>query len=225
MAIITANEVVRYSIAERAYPTDKVVRVMDMVENKFMRDCLGLDFYDLLKADKINWNNKAEWTAGSYSIGDIVWWEDDLFESTANSNTEEPSLVSVKWKAASKFNTSEYNNLWSLYLRPIISNEIIRLTAPLETIKFSGKGAVMFTEDNSNTIGADSRSLDAAIRQLREVIELQKSEMIEYINDQQRRYDLNPANGFDYKTKKIQFLDCESCNVTTKQGRRTAFKY
>ncbi len=225
MAIITANEVVKYSVAERAFPTDKVSRIMDIVETRFMRMCLGNDFYDFLKADKKNWSNKSEWTAGTYATGDIVWWEDDLYESTQNGNTDEPSLVSAKWKEASKFTTAEYDNLWRLYLRPILANEIIRLTAPLETIKFTGKGAVVFFEDQSNTVGADSRSLDSAMRQLKELIEIQKGEMIEYISAQQSKYDSDPATGFDYKTKKVQFLDCDSCNVTTKQGRRTAFKH
>lgn len=225
MAIITANEVVKYSVAERAFPTDKVSRIMDIVETRFMRMCLGNDFYDFLKADKKNWSNKSEWTAGTYATGDIVWWEDDLYESTQNGNTDEPSLVSAKWKEASKFTTAEYDNLWKLYLRPILANEIIRLTAPLETIKFTGKGAVVFSDDQSNTVGADSRSLDSAMRQLKELIEIQKGEMIEYISAQQSKYDSDPATGFDYKTKKVQFLDCDSCNVTTKQGRRTAFKH
>lgn len=225
MAIITANEVIKYSFAERAYPQDKVSRIMDVAETRFMRNCFGNDFYDFLKADKKNWSNKAEWTAGTYATGDMVWWEDDLYESTQNANTDEPSLVSVKWKAASKFTTSEYDNLWKLYLRPILANEIIRLTAPLETIKFTGKGAVVFSEDQSNTVGADSRSLDSAMRHMKELIEIQKDEMIEYVKLQQEKYDINPATGFDYKTKKVQFLDCDNCNVTTKQGRRTAFKH
>lgn len=225
MAIITSNEVIKYSIAERAFPTDKVERMLNIIETKFMRDCVGIDFYELLKDDQINWATAQEWEPGTYAEGDLAWWEDDIFESTEDANATEPSLINPKWKPADKFNTSEYNNLYKLYLRPIIANEIIRITAPLETIKLSAKGAVMFTEDQSNTIGADSRSIDSILRHLKDLIELQKSEMIEYVILQQEKYDSNQLTGFNYRDKKIKIIECDSCHVSTRQGRRVAFKH
>lgn len=225
MSLITTNEVIKHSFAERNFPPDKVSRLLEIVENRFMRNCFGVEFYDTLKDDVVDWSNVTEWTAGSYSIGDLRFWEDDIYESTHNTNTEEPSLVATKWKEADKFDTAEYNNLYKIYLRPILANEIVRIAVPLETVKFTAKGAVIQTDDSANTLGADSATLDSAMRHTKELIEVMKSEMIEYVKSQQEKYDTNPATGFNYKGVKVSFLDCSSCNVTTKQGRRFAFKH
>lgn len=225
-AIITTNEVIRYSLAERSFPPDKATRMIPIIEQRFFRSCVGNDFYFALQGVKNNWENKAQWTAGSYSIGDMRWWEDDLYESTYNSNTEEPSLVATKWKPATKFSVAEYDNLWKIYLRPIIANEVIRSIVPQETVKFTGKGAVIQTEDNSNTVGADYKSLDMALRALKENINIITEEMIEYIKEQQDKYDSNPATGYDYRTAKVSFLDCGECTtVQSSQKRRFAFKH
>lgn len=225
MSLITTNEVIKHSFAERNFPPDKISRLLEIVENRFMRNCFGVEFYDTLKDDVVDWSEIEEWEAGSYSIGDLVFWEDDVFQSTHNTNTEEPSLVATKWKLADKFDTDEYDNLYKLYLRPILANEIVRIAVPLETVKFTAKGAVIQTDDSANTLGADSATLDSAMRHTKELIEIMKSEMIEYVKSQQEKYDTNPATGFNYKEKKVAFLDCSSCNVTTKQGRRIAFKH
>lgn len=225
MSLITTNEVIKHSFAERNFPPDKVSRLLEIVETRFMRNCFGNDFYDTLKDDVVDWSNVAEWTPGSYSIGDLRFWEDDIYESTQNTNTEEPSLVATKWKEADKFDTAEYNTLYKLYLRPVLANEIVRVAVPLETIKFTAKGAVVQLDDSANTTGADSASLDAALRHAKEIIEMMKSEMIEYVKEQQEKYDTNPATGFNYKGVKVSFLDCEDCHVTTRQSRRISFKH
>ena len=225
MSLITTNEVIKHSFAERNFPPDKISRLIEIVETRFMRACFGNDFYNTLKDDVIEWADVEEWEAGSYSISDFVWWEDDIYQSLENSNTDEPSLVSVKWKQADKFDTNEYDNLYKLYLRPVLANEIVRIAVPLETIKYTAKGAVVQTDDAANTVGADSATLDSAMRHSKEIIEIMKSEMIEYVKLQQEKYDSNPATGFNYKNVKVSFLDCGSCDVTTKQGRRIAFKH
>lgn len=225
-AIITTNEVIRYSLAERSYPPDKVSRMIPIIEQRFFRNCVGNDFYLILQGVKNNWENKPQWAAGSYSLGDMVWWEDDLYESTENTNTEEPSLVATKWKAASKFSVTEYNTLWDIYLRPILANEVVRITVPQETVRFTGKGATVQTEDNSNTVGADYKSLDMALRSIKDIINVMTEEMIEYITLQQDKFNSNPMTGFDYKAAKVSFLDGADCiTIQGSQKRRFAFKH
>jgi hypothetical protein len=225
-ALIATHEVIMYGVAERAFSPDKVLRIREVMEMRFFRACTGNDFYVTLKADVKDWSGKLQWTAGSYSIGNMVWWQDNLWESTANSNTDEPSPASTKWKDATKFNTAEYDTLWKLYLRPIIANDIIRMVVPFETTKFTGKGAVVMTEDGANTSGADAKSLDYALRNLVDLTAKITDEMREYILDQQELYNANPATGWDYATAGVQFVNCDSCKTQSMgQTRRFAFKW
>lgn len=226
MALITAFEVRKYSIAEREYSMEKVQHSLEVIEAEFIRNFLGKEFFDLLKADVVDWSTIKEWKSTTvYAQNQKVFWNGSVWNSKVNTNSQEPGLEASNWEAAKKFNTAEYDNLWKKYLASLVGNKIVKDTAIMNTYKAAGKGLVVTTEDNSNTNALSAKEIDIWHSQVSNLIDMFQDECINYINEQYAKFQTNPATGFDYS--KVSWIkgSGENINSGNKVGRRVLFKY
>ena len=226
MPLIITNEVIRNSFSDREYPRDKVERVRPIVESNYIRNCLGVDFYNLLLADVNDWSTVTEWTAGTYAINTIKFWNGLVLKSTINNNSSEPSLTNTTWIAADKFDESAYCDLWNKYLCQLIANKIIEQVAVSDTIRFSAKGRSINIYDNSNSGIPDNKGIMLALKSLENYIDILQDEMINYINEEYKKFQANPATGFDYSEVSFIKEGCESCVTTgNKFTRKLMMRY
>lgn len=222
MALITNFEIIQKSVTGREYPMDKLNLFKDIEESYFMNECFGATFYDALKAVVADWSLINEWSAGTYALNDLVSWNGLILRSTANANTQEPSLTASQWTAASKFSVTEYNTLWNTYLAQIIANKVILACVVPDTYKATAKGLMKSTEDNSNSEPLDGKEMGLWFSHVQKFIDRAEEEMKRYMTKQYDAFKLNPANGFDYSD--VLFLgDCNDCktksnNVSRKIG-------
>lgn len=213
-SIITTYEVLKYSIAEREYPKDKIERYKELVELSYFRSVLGKDFYDAIKAVVVDWSLIEEWEEGSYSQNDKVFWNGDVYNSKVNTNTEEPSLTATNWELAKKISTTELDFLWKTYLGQIIANKIILHTAILDTYRATGKGLGVSTEDSSNFNALSDKEVSAWYRQTQNLVDIMQGEMIEYIKDQYKKFTEDPGTGYDYS----EVIFIEDCSIEKQNG-------
>jgi len=221
MPLITTWEVLKNSFADRQYPTDKIERVRSIVEANYMRNCVGQDFYNTLLGLAANWETVGEWEPGTYAINTVKYWNGLIVKSTINNNTSEPSLTNTTWPIAAKFTNSNLNTLWNNYLLQIISNKIIHQVAPSDTIRFTGKGMSVNTEDSSNMTIADDKAMMLALKNLTNYLDVLQEEMINYIKTEYDKYLVDSGTGYDYSEVKFIKENCGTCtDFQTKSKRK-----
>lgn len=217
MALITTNEVIKHSIAEKTYPTDKIARFIEVVELNWFRHCLGKDFYDDMKAVIVPWENITEWAAGTYAQNAKVWWYGNVYNSKVNGNTQQPSMTASNWELAQKFTTAELDTLWKTKIVQIVANKIILQTAVTDTVKADAKGLVVQTADDSNMQGAAKAEISMWFTHVNQYVDMAQEELVEYIKE---RHD---ANLYDYsRVSFIQGSD-EYINKQSNVSRRIAW--
>ena len=156
--IITPGEVVRYSPESGKYPPQMVERHIFRKEQKFARECLGFDFYDLLIADLKDWSNIKAWVSGtSYATGDLVNYYGLIIESKVDSNNNNPceDTGGTYWMLADKFNTACYQTLWENYMRDYLAFSVMATSLDHTTYPVSAKGAQEWAQEGS---GSGSKS-------------------------------------------------------------------
>lgn len=225
MALITTNEVLIYSVADREFGVEKIEQFREITESDYIRNLLGEDFYLELLDDVNDWSTVSEWDSETtYSLNNIVFWKGWVFKSTQGSNTEEPSKFATKWIEAPKFTISEFNTLWKKYLSKAVSNKIILDCAVLNTYRASGKGLGVSVEDNSNITALSKDEIGTWYTQVNNIVDKIESEMIFYIKSQYNKYRDNPATGYNYSTVGFISGDSENIKSTNKVARRILFR-
>lgn len=203
MPLITTWEVLKSSFADRQYPADKIERVRSVIESNYMRNCVGADFYNTLLGLTANWETVGEWEPGTYAINTLKYWNGLIVKSTINDNTSEPSLTNATWPTAAKFSNPNLNTLWNDYLCQIIANKIIHQVAVSDTIRLTGKGLSINTEDSSNMTIADDKGMMLALKNLNNYIDILQEEMINYIETEYKKYKADSGTGYNYEDVKF----------------------
>ena len=148
----------RYSPESGKYPPQMVERHIFRKEQKFARECLGFDFYDLLIADLKDWSSIKAWVSGtSYDSGDLVNYYGLIIESKVAANTNDPceDTGGAYWMLAQKFNTACYETLWADYMRDYLSFSIMAASIDHTTYPVSAKGAQEWAQEGG---GSGSKS-------------------------------------------------------------------
>ena len=135
MSIIQTLEVIKYSVVDREFGTDKINQFKSIIESDYIRNILGSEFYETLKGVAVDWSGVNEWNDDStpYANNSIVYWKGSVFKSTTGTNNEEPGYNATNWIEAPRFTVSEFSNLWKNHLAIALSNRIVLDTAILNT--------------------------------------------------------------------------------------------
>ena len=169
--LITAWEVVKYSPESNKFPTQYVQPHIYHKEQQAAREYLGIDFWDLLIADKVDYGVLEQWSdVTTYASGDYVDYYGTVLESIQANNTTDPvdDLATEYWIEADKFTTACYQSLWDEGgLRDFLAFFIISEAYQPTTHPAGGKGITEWTDDGGMRDGAGSRSASASTMQNR----------------------------------------------------------
>jgi len=110
-------------------------------ENTIFTQCLGLDLYEDLKDDVVDYSSADVWAAVTYNLDDIVIYDGLYYKATATT-TEEPTYNEVDWVLADKFNTELYNTLWCYGLGKLLALNVAYSIIPLLSLHISDNGLV-----------------------------------------------------------------------------------
>jgi hypothetical protein len=212
------------SFVQRNYPMDAIERAKQVIEESYINELFGSDFYDILKADVNDWTQVNEYVSGtSYSLNDIVFWKGLIKKSKVNTNTHEPTrFESSYWKDANKFDSEKLTELWDKYLCRILANKVIISVATIDTIRMDAKGMVISTDDNSNMTAADPASMSMALKAIINFNDTAQAEMIRYIKSEYKKYQANSSTGYDYST--VSFIG-EDIRTQNSQTRKIMYRY
>lgn len=182
-SLITAFEVVKYSPVRFDYPTATICTAIKNKETTLFRQCLGLEFYDILLDDVINYDCASLYTNATcgdgieyvegqvchdtiaqyddtmcYQDGDLVLHDGTIFESLVDGNND--PIISAKWRIAPKFENAHYQELWDSYLKYYLAYMIIYTTISYSTFQAGSMGLVNiknYTEQGQSTV--DTKAL------------------------------------------------------------------
>lgn len=134
--LISEREVLRYARINDKTATCDIAFICTWEENEFRR-CLGMDFFNDLKADLEDYTNVTEWVNGSYNTGDLVSFEGLIYVAKVNTSN---NPMSNDWELAPKFSDSEYEYFWCRYLGPYLANVIMKASIPSMHVYVTASG-------------------------------------------------------------------------------------
>ena len=214
--IITATEVVKYSPLSDHFDTGLICDHIKRKEERFAREFLGKDYYAALLNDVVDYTGTEEYDSGTtYNEGDFVLWNGRILESLTDANETAPcdDTDNTKWKAAEKFFTECYNDLYKAYIRPYLAFIIAAEVVDYATYQIGAKGGTEFVEDESGIRSAGKANFQNIKSKLyndaEEILENLKSYLKDYDGDcnydQIEWYkDCAPSTNHNY-SRKIHF--------------------
>lgn len=239
-SIITGYEIQRYALNGREYPLQTLNDLKSDIEYNFFIDQLSEELYLDMIAKKVSYSSAVKWSqTTTYAAGDYCILNDSIFESVVNANIgNNPKLdvVSSFWKDALKFKNAapdinaiceKYQKLYELYIRPIVSNVVLKEAIPFDTMQLGGKGlTISASADNTGQMTADIKSIEYRLRHTQRIIDTRVSLMQKYLIDEYKKYKADKTTGYDWSL--IPFVK-DSCNepetISTKKGlRRFGFR-
>lgn len=140
---------------KKDYPVSHVCDIISFKEEKLFSRCLGLDFYEALKSDLVEYNGIQEYNGGLvYGVGAKVLLDSVIYISLAANNTDSP-VEKASWDVVPKFNTDIYNELWVHYLRNYLAYMVIYTSINYSTYEAGAKGVTHFIGDETGkaTVG------------------------------------------------------------------------
>ena len=115
MALSTNSDVIKYSRIEKEFPTCNVEDIEE-IEWKEFKDILGLDFYEALETDKIDFSTFDLWSdKTAYVVGDKVQGINENAGKYYIAIADNSEVVTNTdfWKPYNiKFNTDCFDSLW-----------------------------------------------------------------------------------------------------------------
>lgn len=155
--LISPGEVIRWSPESSKFPPSIVAPHILRKEQTLARSFLGLDFYDAIKADKVDISGKTAWVPGtSYPTGAIVDYFGLVLKSLADANTTNPceDTDGTKWEEVRKFTSDCFENIWLQGLRDYLAYTVMAAALDHSTFPASGKGVAEWVDDASGSRSA-----------------------------------------------------------------------
>lgn len=130
MAIISAEEVLKYSTASENSDLNQICKISEVKEQMVFitSECLGLGFYEDLKSDVFIPSPVVAFNPlSAYSVGTFISYNGQTYEvAIATTAGETPTNAAYKFRTPKKFNNADFNTLWNDHLARIIAIEIQR---------------------------------------------------------------------------------------------------
>ena len=110
------------------------------VEQREARLKLGIDFYNELIADLVDYSSASEWEDGTtYSAEDVVIWDGIFYQAISETDTE-PTTVEF-WELAPKFDKDCFNTLWCNYLGVYLALNVVKNSLMHQFVKIDRPGS------------------------------------------------------------------------------------
>ena len=193
MNLITAWEVVKYSSAERDYPTMYICSLIPIKEPSLFRACLGMDFYKELLGDVNDFSGVTEYVdTVTYSVGDLVLNGGCVLRSLQDNNLGNLFADDFAdwWVEADKFKKECNNLLWNKYLRYYLAYEIFALSLRSATYKAGAKGLVEMVDDPTGIISAKKVTFSDYKRELQNLAQDILANMMDWISDSDCEFNI-----------------------------------
>lgn len=220
MAILSANDVIRYAPVLSNYPTANICNVILQVEEDYIYSCFGSTFYDYMAENLTDTSGQTEWESGtSYALNAIVLRNGCLYKSTANSNANDP-LTLVNWTTVKKFTDACLNTLWDNYLCQTLALKTYYHCIIFDTWTAGAKGLTVIEADNNGQRDAKAGEISLIQQNVLRQIDLISGNMFRWIRKVQAD-ETCAFEGID-----ICGTDCESPKVGARRwGLKNVTKY
>lgn len=151
MSLITPFEVLKYSPAGMAYPTNQFCELIPDIELELARECLTVELYEYLEARLAPYpTTAAEFdNCTAYNIGQKVIRNGCLFVSVINNNETDPLGETGAWTAFLRFTNVWAQKLWVEHLRRLIALKVYSASLLYSTWQTTGGGLTIQIGDGS----------------------------------------------------------------------------
>lgn len=220
--IINAWEVITNSPAGRDYPQKFICDAIPREEQAFGFECLGEDLYKYLLDNLTPYDagTTVEWKPGTtYALNAVVIRHGCLYKSNGNGNVVDPANDIVNaWNPVEKFTVACANELWTEYLRQILSFRVYMSTLNFSTQQSGAGGLVVNSGDSAGRRGATKAEISDMKGTLQHQIEMHTKNMLRWLSSKKQDTTCPLPVAFA--------LECGSlCPTPGKRNRRWAMKY
>ena len=171
---ITESEVVRFSGLDAEFPVDKISPFLSITEKKELKKLFGVDFRTALIADlKVDSAVYTKWVPTVAYLENATVVHLGLRWIAENNNTNKTPGTSVDWSLYEIFTSSEYQDLWNMYLRNYLAFACALPALTFATIKATGNGLMIQAADDKSRNYTATKDMQAIF----------KSEMINQMNN------------------------------------------
>lgn len=123
--------------------TQPICDVLDHTEESYICEIFGIDTYELLLEDLIDYSDTEQWSdEASYEMDDVVCYQGEYYVLIVdeNSNNSAPSC-NEEWKLAPKFETECYENTYQKF-KKLLAWRIYAQAAPFYPEVLSAGGFI-----------------------------------------------------------------------------------
>lgn len=179
--LVTVSEVLKWSPALKTINRDIWCNSIEVIEQDLFMDCLGLDFRDLLIADKVDYSGVATYSdANIYEEDDLVENETLIYKSLIDLN-ECPLTDTDAWEVVKYFTTPIYNTLWNIGMAKWICMSIYSQNLTYTTYHSGGKGIIKHFEDSGQRT-VNEKEFYTYKRQVESDIKMAHRVMMRYVD-------------------------------------------
>jgi hypothetical protein len=158
--LLSKEEVKKYAGLPASFPPCDVKDIAQ-IELSFLRECFGADLHEKLTRAVVDYSSVQKWMSGTFQADAIVsnygtYWK------AVQTTTSEPISESEFWSIAPKFEgdcASEFENAWCLFLAPLLSLKIAKVTAGISAVNLSASGITIKTGDGFVAASNSERAL------------------------------------------------------------------
>ena len=224
--LVTPKQVSVNSPVNCTFPVDWFCERIYFIEYKIFKDCLGIDFYDVLISfrqyhlDAVEYDDTA-----TYNLDDKVFYDGIVYKSLIANNTDVLSNTS-SWGVQTTFTDSGYQSLWDMFMLSWISWNIQLRTITYVNYQAGAKGITKYSPSDETGQGTVAiKEFQLWKEQLNEDISDLFSMMTDWIKDQVKDTDVTT----DYS--KITWIsndgDCavadDCAEISKRSNQRIAF--
>lgn len=171
--LLTPNEVTEYTAVKLAFNAC-TFREIFTIEHDQADRCLGVDFWEDLKAAVADYSAETTWVSGStYNTGEVVKHRGIYWMAQADGITSQPATNNNDWEEAPKFDpagacAAKYQEAYSGFLAPYLAWTILEEQLPFIRRNITDRGVLEVDGDKYNTASeTEMTSLKHAINRRR----------------------------------------------------------
>lgn len=223
MTLITEHEVISCSPLGFDFAPSWLSDVIEDREGNCMDKLFGWDFYQILLADLIAYDQFDDYDSDiTYSDGDFALFEGKIFESLVDDNLGNPINDDSSWARVDKFQEDLYQELWQRYLLRIIAMECSLPAVTYATISATKQGLIKRNSIETGNTSASRGELAMWKDQVRDQIEDAVRLMCKWMEAETEK------DGYNNQFSEVKFIksitsDCKTTSGTITRGKRRFF--
>lgn len=185
--LITPSEVIDKGRFDQNFDPNLIEPFISIAEYRYLashESHFGKALYEALLQDIILHSEYS--SSVIYNIGDVVVFDGKYFVCITNGITGQPPIASLNWQPTSKFNNSNNQVLWSLYLQEFIALAVQHGSTYKNAFRTTSKGIMRNEGEYSKP--AEYSEVKALKDELMADLDVLREKMMTFLQENKSNY-------------------------------------